>query len=281
MDATKTEVDDFLENNEEELRISWRMWHGKFIVEELNSEEHENAVCECVAQLTAAIRRVHVPGMITSLSPSLKAPEGYPNASGKIKPDACVMNRKKKVNKTAVANGLAATDDGRFYPSIVVEVGFSQTEESLQEKVKAWLEAGDDYTGVRCVIEINIKETGRPPDWIKFRVHRRGQARVPRTRKITAQEYAANPNDAGYRKVLMAQDVCYPADVPNGFQDVTLDFGRVYASMPGFDTTDEEEEEAAGESENESEGEGGDNGPREGGFLTNIPHVRSKRLRTG
>lgn len=138
-----------------------------------------------MAQLTAVIRRVRVPGMVGSLGPSLNAPEGYPNESGKIKPDACIMNKRKRVSATAAANGMAATDDGRFYPSIVVEVAFSQSEESLKEKVNAWLEAGNNRAGVRCVVEINIDETEEPPAWIKFRVHRRGQARVPRPRKTS------------------------------------------------------------------------------------------------
>ena len=291
IEATKAEVDDFLENNEEDLHLSWRFWKGKFIVEELNTEDHENAVAECAVQLSAAVRSAQVPGMVLSLNPSLNAPDGYPNESGKIKPDACIMNRKKKVSATAHANGMAANDNGRFYPSVVVEVGFSQKEASLKEKVNAWLTAGDDRTGVRCVIEINV-QGGTPPGWIKFRINRREQARVPRYRTITAQDYAENPNHARYKEVLTAEEVCYPADVPDGFEGITFDFGQVYASLPGFySSSDQDESESEGDSEDEGDGDSEDESDgnsedesdgdgstaREGGVLANLSGRPSKR----
>lgn len=242
-------------------------------------EEHENAVGEVTFQLGLAVRQAGVPGMVASLGPSLYAPEGYQDENGKIRPDACIMNRKKKVNNAAVANRMAATDSGRFYPSVVVEVAFSQSENSLKEKVNAWLNAGNNRTGVRCVVEINIDEF-TPPAWIKFRVHRRGQARVPMARKITLEQYTANPSNERYRAVLTAQEACYPADVPDGFDGVTLDVGQIYATLPGVDTTDDEELIEEEESNDEFEDQDSDDTPEDGGVLAKLRSGRGKHQRT-
>jgi hypothetical protein len=249
IEASETEVDAFLENHEEDLHLRWRFGDCKFIVEELNTEEHENAVAACFKQLAAADDCVR--GSSASLSPTLKAPEGYENRSGTITPDACFWNITRKVNRQTKENGMAANVKGNYYPSVVVEVGFSQKEHSLKNKVSAWLRAGNERTGVRCVIEISLDDQTTPAQFLKFRVHRRNQAQIPRVSEITYEEYTENPNKARYKKMILAEDVCYPNPVPDGFDGCNFDFGAVYAKLPSVATTEEDESSEDDESNEE------------------------------
>lgn len=66
--------------------------------------------------------------------------------------------------------------------------------------------------------------------------------------------------------------------MPDGFQDVTLDFGRVYASLPGVGG--ESDDDDGNGSEDDEEDEVGDSSPGEGGILANLSGGRSKRQRT-
>lgn len=274
IEASESEVDAFLENHEEDLHLRWRFWDGKFIVEELNSAEHETAVAACMKQLAAADGCVR--GSSANLGPTLKAPEGYENKSGTIKPDACFWNIRRKVNRQTRENGMAANDTGNYYPSVVIEVGFSQKEESFKNKVAAWLRAGNERTGVRCVIEISLDDQTTPPEFLKFRVHRRNQAHIPRVSKITYGEYAKNPNIARYKKLILSEDVCYPDPVPEGFAGCTFDFGAVYAELPGVATSEEDDSSEDDESSEEDE----HNNPHGGGVLGNVGSALGKHRRS-
>ena len=114
-------------------------------------------------QLGAADGQVR--GLSAGLSPTLVAPAEY--FGREMRPDGCIFNSRRKAHRQNRENGMAANADGSYYPSVVVEVGFSQTKDSLRNKVGAWLLAGNDRTGVRCVIEINTDDETTPPSFLQ------------------------------------------------------------------------------------------------------------------
>lgn len=275
--VSETELDDFLKERGEDIHIRWRFWRDEFIVEELNTVTHEKAIYSCVKQLGAADGQVR--GLSAGLSPTLVAPAEY--IGREMRPDGCIFNSRRKVNRRNRENGMAANEDGNYYPSVVVEVGFSQTQESLRNKIGAWLLAGNDRTGVRCVIEINIDDETTPPSFLQFRVHRRGQARTPRVTSIRNDVYSEDQKNK-FRKLIPAEDVCYPDPVPDGFQGVTIDFWAIYASLPGIDTSDEDESSEDDEVDEDDGGSqvGQKHDANTGGVLGAIGSVLGKHPRS-
>lgn len=68
-------------------------------------------------------------------------------------------------------------------------------ESSLKNKVAAWFRAGNERTGVRCVIEINLDDQNTPPAFLTFRILRRSNQVTKEATFITYHhEYAENSN---------------------------------------------------------------------------------------
>jgi hypothetical protein len=125
-----------------------------------------------------------------------------------------------KENREKAADSLK-----RYYPSVLVEVGFSQDEDSLKQNINAWFAAGDEITGVRCVVEINI-DYQVPPTFVKYLLIRRGKRRPPYKKVVPDQ---ADETATGEHTLsIPAEDFVYPRQAPEGVQSIDIDIGVAY-----------------------------------------------------
>ena len=101
---------------------------------------------------------------------------------------------------------------------------------------------------------------------------------------ITNGEYSADQKKNKFRKLIPAEDVCYPDPVPDGFSGVTIDFWAIYASLPGIDTSDEDEssedEEVEVDEDDRGSQEGQEHTANTGGVLGTIGSVLGKHPRS-
>ena len=241
------EVEGYMKENGESLPFRWH-YHSasrKFFIDELNDAIHECVIVEVSRQLgNEAIQynNIEASGADTCFGPS---------AYGKtIQPDACIRYRKKVPSKH---RDNAADSRGRYYPSVIVEVGYSQKKESLKDKIDAWFAAGNEFTGVRCVVEINIDYPQFPPAFVKYRLICRGK-KWPNYKTIKSENVG---NGKSHPIVITAVDFFHPAPPPNN-NAIIIDVEAAYAkalNLTRLESDEEDDDEDDDEDNNEDDDE--------------------------
>lgn len=233
LEASEEEVEEYMDVHGESLPFRWHYYSGTFFIDELNDAIHESFIQALSPQLSNAADDYDT--LITSGADTCKAPESY----GKnIEPDLCIRYTRKvpKENREKAADSLK-----RYYPSVVVEVGFSQDKDSLKQKIDAWFAAGDEITGVRCVVEISI-DYQVPPTLVNYRLIRRGKRRPP-YKKVVPDE----TDETGEHTLsIPAEDFFYPPQEPEGVQSIDIDIGVAYSKVLALAEVESESDEEEG-----------------------------------
>mmetsp|Transcript_10649 Transcript_10649/g.23880 ORF Transcript_10649/g.23880 Transcript_10649/m.23880 type:complete len:330 (-) Transcript_10649:154-1143(-) len=249
LEAEQKEVVAYMQENSESAPFRWH-YHspsGKFFIDELNDTIHESLIQELSRQLSN--EAIQYEGFFGSGADTCVAPSTY---GIHIEPDACIRYA-RKVPKANRKN--AADSKGRYYPSVVVEVGFSQGKDGLKQKIDAWFLAGDDITGVRCVVEINT-DYQDPPTFANYRLVRRGQRRPPY--KTMMLNKFGDPGEVNKHILsIPSEDFFYPMARPEDVDSIEIEVGVAYKTVLALTQleSDEEDDEEDGDGEEMNEDE--------------------------
>eukprot|EP00339_Tiarina_fusa_P027649 CAMPEP_0117027534 /NCGR_PEP_ID=MMETSP0472-20121206/20119_1 /TAXON_ID=693140 ORGANISM="Tiarina fusus, Strain LIS" /NCGR_SAMPLE_ID=MMETSP0472 /ASSEMBLY_ACC=CAM_ASM_000603 /LENGTH=331 /DNA_ID=CAMNT_0004734809 /DNA_START=95 /DNA_END=1090 /DNA_ORIENTATION=+ len=245
LEAEEKEVEEYMKENSESVPFRWH-YHspsGKFFIDELNDTIHESLIQELSRQLSN--EAIQYEGFFGSGADACVAPSTY---GIHIEPDACIRYA-RKVPKANRKN--AADSKGRYYPSVVVEVGFSQGKDGLKQKIDAWFLAGDDITGVRCVVEINI-DYQDPPTFVNYRLVRRGQRRPPY--KTMMLDKFGDPGEANKHNLsIPSEDFFYPMAKPDDVDSIDIEVGVAYKTVLALTQLESDEEEEDDEEDGDGE----------------------------
>ena len=226
-------------------------WHynsisRKFFIDELNDTVHEGLIADLIGQLYTEAMRYE--DFVGSAADTCVAPSTY---GKQIEPDACIRYARKvpRANRKNAADSL-----GRYYPSVVVEVGFSQNADSLEEKIDAWFAAGDEITGVRCAVDINI-DCQVPPAFVQYRLIRRGKRR-PGYKTMELEKFG-DPGEVDKHGLnIPAEDFFYPTAKPDNVDNIVISVGEAYKkvlTLTQLKSDEEEEEDGDGEEADDGE----------------------------
>ena len=243
LEADEKEVEEYMKENRESVTFRWHYHGGKFFIDELNDTIHESLIQELSRQLSN--EAIQYEGFFGSGADTCVSPRTY---GREIEPDACIRYA-RKVPKANRKN--AADSKGRYYPSVVVEVGFSQGTDSLKQKIDAWFAAGDEITGVRCAVEINI-DYQDPPTFVKYRLVRRDQRRPPyKTMKL---DKFGDPGEADKHDLkIPAEDFFYPRAEPDNVDSIVIGVGVAYKTVLALTQLESDEEEEVDKEDGDSE----------------------------